>query len=241
MLCLKTHRKKEPELQPEEVLEEPLPVYITAHWQEEDWTSRQWKGDQCIRIWTPPGGDYGAWGVWVERAPSPNLHLLTAMQAGCGATLAGGRTCAHLITSGQLPTFVVVGIDHAGSLRSWDYNPYPPGTGPGEVRKDAKDLPGGGVDDYLQAIVQEIVPYVARQYACSTIPERMAFGGSSFGGICMLRVAQTMPHVFGALLIESPSLWIAEEAFLEELLLHEGAWPQACPLLVIERLNRIFL
>lgn len=38
------------------------------------------------------------------------------------------ETCAHLITSGQLPTFVVVGIDHAGALRAWDYNPYPPGT-----------------------------------------------------------------------------------------------------------------
>lgn len=42
----------------------------------------------------------------------------------------------------------------------------------------------------------------------------------------MLRVAQTMPHVFGALLIESPSLWIAEEKFLEELLAYEGPWPQ---------------
>lgn len=36
----------------------------------------------------------------------------------------------------------------------------------------------------------------------------------------------TLPDAFGAVLVESPSLWIAEERFLDELLAYIGAWPQ---------------
>ena len=36
----------------------------------------------------------------------------------------------------------------------------------------------------------------------------------------------TLPDAFGAVLVESPSLWIAEERFLNELLVYIGAWPQ---------------
>ena len=63
-------------------------------------------------------------------------------------------------------------------------------------------------------------------YGGSADPALNAFGGSSFGGICALRAATTLPDAFGAVLVESPSLWIAEERFLNELLAYIGAWPQ---------------
>jgi hypothetical protein len=46
-------------------------------------------------------------------------------------------------------------------------------------------------------------------------PSRLAFGGGSFAGIAALMAAMDMPHVFGGVLVESPSLWTGEGRFLQ--------------------------
>ena len=56
----------------------------------------------------------------------------------------------------QLPPFLVVGIDHAGVQRAYDYLPYPPGEGLAAFRPEARTWPGGGVDAYLDAIFLEV-------------------------------------------------------------------------------------
>eukprot|EP00882_Tetradesmus_deserticola_P014374 GHRQ01015285.1.p6 GENE.GHRQ01015285.1~~GHRQ01015285.1.p6 ORF type:complete len:124 (+),score=40.93 GHRQ01015285.1:550-921(+) len=43
---------------------------------------------------------------------------------------------------------------------------------------------------------------------------RLAFGGGSFAGVTALLAATTLPHVFGSILVESPSLWVGEGRFL---------------------------
>ena len=62
----------------------------------------------------------------------------------------------------QLPPFVVVGIDAAGAFRSLNFLPYPPGAGAGGFRPDCARWPGGGVESYMERIVDEIVPLVRR-------------------------------------------------------------------------------
>jgi hypothetical protein len=46
-------------------------------------------------------------------------------------------------------------------------------------------------------------------------PSRLAFGGGSFAGVAALMAAMRMPHVFGGVLVESPSLWTGEGRFLQ--------------------------
>lgn len=43
---------------------------------------------------------------------------------------------------------------------------------------------------------------------------RLAFGGGSFAGVTALLAATSLPHVFGGVLVESPSLWVGEGRFL---------------------------
>jgi enterochelin esterase-like enzyme len=43
---------------------------------------------------------------------------------------------------------------------------------------------------------------------------RLAFGGGSFAGVTALLAAVSLPHVFGGILVESPSLWVGEGRFL---------------------------
>lgn len=73
------------------------------------------------------------------------------------------------------------------------------------------------MQDYLQRLRCEVIPWVASHYPVSSDPADMAFGGSSFGGIAALVAGMQGEERcgFGALLVESPSMWIGEEAFLK--------------------------
>lgn len=53
------------------------------------------------------------------------------------------------------------------------------------------------------------------RYSVSSDPAKVAFGGGSFAGVAALYAALHYPHVFGAVLVESPSLWVAEGRFLQ--------------------------
>jgi enterochelin esterase-like enzyme len=71
------------------------------------------------------------------------------------------------------------------------------------------------VADYCDKIVKEVVPWVSATYHTSQDPAAMAFGGSSLGGVAALYMGMRYPGAFGGLLVESPSLWIGEERFLQ--------------------------
>jgi predicted alpha/beta superfamily hydrolase len=86
-------------------------------------------------------------------------------------------------------------------------------------RSDAAQWPGGGVDNYLARVQQEVLPWVAREYGASLAPADLALAGSSFGGVAALCAGMSGASLeagcaFSALLVESPSMWIANEGFL---------------------------
>lgn len=61
---------------------------------------------------------------------------------------------------------------------------------------------------------------MAERYGVSRDPSRVAFGGASFAGVAAIYAAMHYPHIFGAVLAESPSMWIAEAAFLKDMAEH---------------------
>lgn len=188
----------------------------------------RWWDERRLRVWTPPGFN-------VENPPPggwPVLYFVDGQNifedwlAHQGVSWKIGYTAAHLIGLGRLPPFLIVGIDSAGPMRSYNYLPFPPGTGEGGFRGDAERWPGGGADAFLQRVVDEIVPLMHQEFAVSVDPSRVAFGGGSFGGVCSMMAAMQYPHVFGAVLAESPSLWVGEGRFLGELASHSGRLPE---------------
>lgn len=151
----------------------------------------------------------------------PALHGPTPSPAGVmlpsGPELASTSTCSAfppLLTSNLLGDLQVAQrpairatLRHVFALS----NPLPP------CRSDAADWPGGGVNEYLQRLRSEVIPWVTSRYPVASDPAGMAFGGSSFGGIAALVAGMQGEEgcTFGALLVESPSMWIGEEAFLK--------------------------
>ena len=72
---------------------------------------------------------------------------------------------------------------------------------------------------YLARLQQEVLPWVASEYGASLAPADLALAGSSFGGVAALCAGMSgavseAGCAFGALLVESPSMWIANEGFM---------------------------
>eukprot|EP00884_Botryococcus_braunii_P022082 jgi/Botrbrau1/8558/Bobra.0359s0022.1 len=184
--------------------------------------------EKIIRVWTPPGYDPGnAPGdgypaLWMNDGN----NMFEDWLAHQGVSWRVGETASRMIFEGRVPPFLVVAVDSPGPYRSLNLLPYKPGSGLGGFRGDCERWPGGGVDNYMHRIVEEIMPLVRERFAISSDNSKNAFGGGSFAGVTALYAALRFPHVFGSILAESPSLWIAEGRFLEDLAAHKGRLPE---------------
>jgi len=184
---------------------------------------------KTVRVWLPAGHMPRA-GPWPTIYLNDGQNVFEDHLSFVGVAWRAGIAANELISQGKIRPCVVVAIDNAGANRSFEYLPYPPGTGGGVglkpgFRPEAKDWPGGGVEDYLKRVLEEIVPVTQQRYGCSAMPSQRAFGGSSFGGINAICMGMNHPGAFDNLIIESPSFWMAEGRFLEEVVAHKGPWP----------------
>ncbi|CAE7824016.1 ybbA [Symbiodinium sp. CCMP2592] len=178
-----------------------------------------WLGDRLVRVWTPPGWSKGkvAKALWLNDGQ----NLFRDEEAFGGASWGAAGTVAHLISCGAIPEILVLGIDHSGRMRTFDYLSAPPtgwdapwGKG---MRGDMWDAPGGGVDAYMEMLFSDVIPWAQHHFGLSEAPEDQVFGGSSFGGICALYMARSYPRAFAGFLVESPSFWAGNGRFMEDM------------------------
>ena len=103
------------------------------------------------------------------------------------------ETADELIASGAIPPIVIVGIDHGGERRTFEYTPTAGRRG------------GGGTAAYGRFVMDDVVPYVAETYGARATG--IALGGSSLGGLAALVMARQFPGRVTRLLLMSPSVW----------------------------------
>lgn len=173
---------------------------------------------RTLRVWLPPGHDAPA---NADRR-YPVVYMNDGQNLFDAATSFAGEwgvdeTATRLIEAGKIPPIIVVGIDNAGAARGDEYLP----------RDAGKRRPGTGgkADEYLRMLADEIMPLINGEFRTLTGSANTAFGGSSFGGVITLHAAMHRPDLFGAILVESPSLWVEDGDLLERLKAH-SKWPQ---------------
>lgn len=171
-----------------------------------------------IRVWLPPGYTDPK----NEATRYPVLYMHDGQNCFDAATSFSGEwgvdeTLTGLIGEGKTPAMIVVGIDNAGDARADEYSPIELGS-----RVPGK---GGRGDLYVRFVAEEVMPFVNKAYRTKTGPANTAMGGSSLGGIITLHAAMSMQGVFGAVLVESPSLWVGDGEFLR-IVKENRVWPQ---------------
>ena len=107
-----------------------------------------------------------------------------------------GHTADDFILTGAVEPLVIVGIYNVGKARINEYTPT-----------KAPRLGGGRADRYAKFLLQEVMPFIQREYRVLEGPQHTGIGGSSLGGLLSLYVGLKYPEIFGRLVALSPSVW----------------------------------
>jgi predicted alpha/beta superfamily hydrolase len=198
-----TAQKSNPKLKVAGVV--ALPVLRGSLWLHQ-LKSRIFRNTRTLRVWLP--AEYDGWGE--TRYPvlylNDGQNLFEAATAFAGVSWQAGETAERLIAEKKIPPLILVGIDNTKN-RLREYIPY---------RATDPRLIGPQGKQYPEFLRREVMPLIEAYYSVAKGPENTGLGGSSLGGLITLYSQLAMPGVFGHLLIESPSLFVANRKILED-------------------------
>ena len=97
-------------------------------------------------------------------------------------------------------SIIVVGIDNGGEKRIKELSPF----------KNAK-YGGGNGDSYVKFIVENLKPYIDKNYRTKPQRKFTTIGGSSLGALISVYAAVKYPETFGKVLAFSSAFWFNAE------------------------------
>jgi predicted alpha/beta superfamily hydrolase len=114
-----------------------------------------------------------------------------------------GETTDGLLAQGAIQPLIIVGIYNTDK-RLAEYTPT----------RDKK-LGGGRADKYGRMLVEELKPFIEKNYRALPEAANTGLGGSSLGGLLTVYLGLKYPQVFGKLAVLSPSVWWNQRAILD--------------------------
>jgi enterochelin esterase-like enzyme len=167
-------------------------------------TSKVFHNTRMLRVWLPPG--YKSPENSARRYPVLYLNDGQDLFDACTSIFnaqewRADETATELIQAGKIPPLILVGIDNAGKRdRPKEYLPYPDDT----LRPITLDVHG---KDYPRFLLNEVLPFINREYRTDRDPAKTGLGGSSYGAGIALYTVMKHPGSFGKLILESPSIY----------------------------------
>jgi predicted alpha/beta superfamily hydrolase len=162
-----------------------------------------------VLVYLPPG--YGADSA--VRYPVLYMHdgqnLMNPGDAFGGVAWAVDETAQQLILTGVIAPMIIVGIYNTGMERLNEYTPVAAERGKMRGR-------GGQADQYGRMIIEELKPFIDREYLTRPEREYTGLGGSSLGGLVSLHLAFKRPDVFSRVAAISPAVWWANNQIIRE-------------------------
>jgi predicted alpha/beta superfamily hydrolase len=163
---------------------------------------------RTIRVWVPSGYDDAS----QSKSNYPVFYFTDGIAAFHGRHL--DVTASQLIKSKKIPAAIFVGIDNGGSTlesknpgsdRANEYLPYPD-----DSLIPAVPTPQGTrFPDFLE---QEVRPLVESRYRINR--NDVGLAGASYGAAIVLYTVLERPGTYHWLLLESPSLYVANDRLL---------------------------
>ena len=175
----------------------------------ENFGSTHLSAPRNVLVYLPPG--YGQ--DPARRYPVFYMHdgqnLFNPEDAFGGVAWAVDETAQALILTGRIEPLIIVGIYNSGAARLDEYTPVKSTTG--KMRGK-----GGKADQYGRMIIEELKPFIDREYLTKPEREFTGLGGSSLGGLVSLHLGFKRPDVFSRLAVLSPAVWWANNQIIRE-------------------------
>ncbi|MGA8214408.1 MAG: alpha/beta hydrolase-fold protein [Candidatus Sulfotelmatobacter sp.] len=174
-----------------------------------EFRSRVFRNTRFLRVWLPPGYDdaENSGRHYPVLYLNDGQNLFEAATSFTGVEWQVDETAERLVGEGTVPPLIIVGIDNATKDRIREYMPHR-SIHPMMLRVQGRYYP-----DFL---MEEVMPFVERNYRVATGPENTGLGGSSLGALIALYTVMARPGVIGRLLLESPSLWASHRQAIKE-------------------------
>ena len=158
--------------------------------------SRFLTAQRTLVVYLPPGYDADPARRYPVLYMQDGQNLFDAATS-VGAEWRMDETAQELISGGAIQPMIIVGIYNAGEERIAEYSPT----------RDSKQGKGGKADQYGQFIVEELKPFIDREYRTLADAANTGLGGSSLGGLLSMYLGLKYSGVFFKLAVISPSVW----------------------------------
>ncbi len=167
-------------------------------------SSRFSKEPREIIVYLPPDYDSGAQPHYPVLYLHDGQNLFDPATAFLGNDWGLNELADDLIQHGRIEPLIIVGIYNTGKNRLAEYT---------HVR-DRRGY-GGRARAYGRFIVEDVKPFIDREYR--TLPDffNTGLGGSSLGGLATLYLGLRYSRTFCKLVVMSPSVWWANRAILK--------------------------
>lgn len=162
----------------------------------ERFRSRFLRNQRDLIVYTPPGYHHEP----ARRYPVLYLHDGQNLFDGATSFIPGqdwhvGQTADQCINARTVEPLIIVGMYNT-KARMREYTPT-------HVPK----LGGGRADRYAKFLIEEVKPFVEREYRTLSGAEHTGIGGSSLGGLVSLYLGLKHSAIFGKIAALSPSVW----------------------------------
>ncbi len=175
----------------------------------ENFGSTHLNAPRNVLVYLPPG--YGL--ISERRYPVLYMHdgqnLINPQDAFGGIVWGVDETAQALILTNQIEPLIIVGIYNSGEKRIDEYTPVKSAGGKMRGR-------GGNADAYGRMIIEELKPFIDKEYLTKPEREFTGLGGSSLGGLVSLHLGFKRPDIFSRLAVMSPSVWWAYNQIIRE-------------------------
>lgn len=156
--------------------------------------------DTPIVIYLPPSYHENPFKHYPVIYMHDGQNLFDPETAFGGQAWAVDKTMNRLVLEGQMEEVIGVGIYNRGAARIHDFTPShdPEFMGVGA---------GGGAENYLHLIADEIKPHIDTHYRTRPSREHTGLLGSSLGGLVSFYMAREQPEIFSKVASLSSSFW----------------------------------
>jgi len=165
-----------------------------------------------VLVWLPRG--YSRF----SRKRHPVLYLQDGQNVFDAATSFAGvewgvdETAQRLIRQNLIEPLIIVAIANIGEDRIHEYAPTP---GVIDASAKRKKRSKGWARKYGRFLIEELKPYIDKQYRTKPEAEFTGLGGSSLGALLTLSLGLWFPNVFTRLIAMSPSVWWDDQAIVK--------------------------
>jgi len=174
--------------------------------------SRGLRNCRDVVVWLPPG-----YGTSRRRHPviyfQDGQNIFDPLTAFLGNAWHAGARATELISDGTIIAPIMVGVYNTGFNRMNEYAPTPAEFSGWDGEKCRSQ---GDAKRYARFFVNEVKPFIDKEYRTMPGPRTTAVVGSSMGGLVSLYFALWHPRVFGHVAALSPSIWWDDRAVIKE-------------------------